>query len=81
MVWNIWIARYTVVKLNLTLVDRNGCPVDFWHIKMCKFRETGKFINDLKGFNYKKKHNSENDMHLVEINFSEIGTSCLMCRE
>lgn len=49
---------------------------------MRKFRETGKIINDLKGFNYKKKkHNSENDTHLVDINFLEIGTSCLMCRE
>lgn len=48
---------------------------------MRKCRETGKIINDLKGLNYKKKHNSENDTHLVEINFLEIGTSCLMCRE
>lgn len=55
MVWNIWIVCYIVVKLNLMLVDRNGCLVDFWYIKMCKFCEMGKFINDLKGFNYKKK--------------------------
>lgn len=48
---------------------------------MCKFCEMGKIINDLKGLNYKKNYNLENDMYCVEINFLEIGMLCFMCRE